>query len=380
MGLYFIAASIYMKKDLGGKIMKRIGTLTSAAGLIFLGVWMIISRNNAELGDQIFNWWPALIILLGVEILVIFSVRKEEQRVGMNYFLIPVIILFLLVNIYHGIVSGIKLHLGNNISLGDLIKYADSNINDWESRYKKIETTKTIEKYGTGIIFSSENANVNIKKSTDGKIRIDTKVYVERSSKQESYTISEVREADGLSIRMNEDFIRRVSTDIYVPEGYNVTINSENLNFTSKEALPQSNFNLKAGSCNVEIKGGASAVLDFNNGNINIDDVKTVNIKGDNSNVNLGGNVESIDVSVDSGKIDVRNNNCKNAAITADSGAITFRTHEKNAGVELVIDSGICVLNNSRMINSGISQKFGTGENKIKIKTDSGAISFINQE
>jgi hypothetical protein len=161
-----------MKKDLGGKIMKRIGTLTSAAGLIFLGVWMIISRNNAELGDQIFNWWPALIILLGVEILVIFSVRKEDQRVGMNYFLIPVIILFLLVNIYHGVVSGIKLHLGNNISLGDLIKYADSNINDWESRYKKIETSKTIEKYGTGIIFSSENANVNIKKPQTGSVAV----------------------------------------------------------------------------------------------------------------------------------------------------------------------------------------------------------------
>ena len=38
--------------------MKRIGTVTSAIGFIFIGIWMILRNVDKALAKQFFNWWP----------------------------------------------------------------------------------------------------------------------------------------------------------------------------------------------------------------------------------------------------------------------------------------------------------------------------------
>jgi hypothetical protein len=167
--------------------MRRIGTISSAAGLMFLGIWMIISKTNPVLGAEVFKWWPAVIVVLGIEVLFQFS-KREGERTRINLLIIPVLLVLLSINIYNGVKIGIG-DLVKNINLGNM---PDINIGGLDiNNYKVVKTSKTLQASGNLIYFSADNAKLNIKKSTDGNIKIDGNVYVDENSSISSYDIME---------------------------------------------------------------------------------------------------------------------------------------------------------------------------------------------
>lgn len=354
--------------------MRKIGTISSAAGLIFLGVWMIISKTNPPLSEEVFKWWPLVIVVLGIEVLFQFN-KKEGERTGINFLIIPVLLVLLSVNIYHGVKSGIG-DLVKNIDIG---KITDINIDGFDiNNYKIVKTTKTLQVKGKQLFFSTDNAKLNIKKSTDGNIRIDGDVYVEKNNSIGSYEIIEKIEGEVYRVQINENFVKKVELDIYIPDGYGLKIQADNLDIRSDDKFTQSAFEIKGDNSNIKLEGAASSQIDFDNGNINLEDINDIRIIGGNSNVNIDGEAENINIKSDLGKIDVDNIICKAVNIEMDQGVVNVNTQDNNIEVKIELDQGVSEINDSKFVNAGNSRTFGAGLGKVKIIMDQGAVKFSN--
>lgn len=354
--------------------MRRIGTISSAAGLIFLGVWMIISKTNPVLGEEVFKWWPMVIVVLGIEVLFRFS-KKEGERTRINFLIIPVLLVLLCVNIYNGVKSGIG-DIVKNIDFGNI---PDINISGLDiNNYKVVKASKTIQAKGNQMFFSADNAKLNIKKSTDGNIRIDGDVYIDEDKSMDVYDIMEKSEGDGYSVKINEGFVKKVELDIYIPDGYGLKVESDNLDIRGDDKFIQSAIDIKGDNGNIKLEGAASSQISLDNGNINLEDIRDIRITVDNSNINIDGEAENINIKSDLGRIDVDNEICRDVNIEIDQGVVNFNTNDRNIGVNIELDQGVTEVNDSKFINAGSIGSFGTGEGKVRIIMNQGAVKFSN--
>jgi hypothetical protein len=354
--------------------MRRIGTISSAAGLIFLGVWMIISKTNPSLGAEVFKWWPAIIVVLGLEVLLMLS-KREGEKVRINYLIIPVLLILLSVNIYQGLRTGIG-NILRNVDIGNVPEIRIGGLDIENS--KKLEVDKTIPLSGTRLYFSTDNAKINIKKSTDGNIRISGDVFVDNDGSIEKYDIAEKKDAEGYTIDINESFIRKAELDIYIPEGYNAEINVDNLDIRSDDKFVKSSFDIDSKNCNLRLEGAAAAVMNFDNANVNIEDIRDLKIKGSNVNVNGDGEIENINIESQLGRVAIDNELCKNVSIDMNQGVVTFTTDDRNLKLNIDIDQGVVEENSSKLVNAGTTRTFGTGLGNVKIKINQGAVKFSN--
>ncbi|BBH22668.1 hypothetical protein Back11_40130 [Paenibacillus baekrokdamisoli] len=60
----------------------RVGTLSMGLSLILIGVTILLSSwNHASAVDILLNWWPAVFILLGLEIIFFLAIKSKEQPI-----------------------------------------------------------------------------------------------------------------------------------------------------------------------------------------------------------------------------------------------------------------------------------------------------------
>ena len=71
--------------------MRKIGTISSALGFIYIGVIWIIYQMDQGLAYEINKYWPAIFILIGIEF-IISSFRKSQEGTSFNWICILVII------------------------------------------------------------------------------------------------------------------------------------------------------------------------------------------------------------------------------------------------------------------------------------------------
>ena len=324
--------------------MRKIGTITSSVGLIFLGIWMIINMNNPELGKQIFLWWPGIFIILGVEILIQVTTRQEGARSEFNYFTILIIVLYLGVNIFINM-SGKFGNIIDTIGSGIEINNGSFKIGSLNNT-KKISTSKILPINGGKLIFKASNADIKIGKSEDQNIKIEADIYVSQSSSVNDYKIDEQKNMEGYEINIKENYIKHVQVCIYIPEGYDLKIDSDN--------------------CQVKTIGS--------NVKSNID------IDASNANISLEGDIEKSNINVSNANIYFRNQLSKDINMDASNGKITIYTEDKNISVEADVNSGVCTVNGNKKINGGIATKVGSGEGKVKVDINNGVVIVDSQE
>lgn len=80
----------------------RVGTISMGLLLILMGSLLLFGQiNDISSIELIFKWWPAVLIMLGIEILLyVFLSRKEQLAVkydGFSIFIIMLIIFSTLV-------------------------------------------------------------------------------------------------------------------------------------------------------------------------------------------------------------------------------------------------------------------------------------------
>ncbi|MGH4125964.1 MAG: hypothetical protein ACREV6_23915 [Clostridium sp.] len=324
--------------------MRKIGTITSSVGLIFLGIWMIINMNNPELGTQLLIWWPAIFILLGVEILIRVTRRKEGDRIQFNYFTILIIFLYLGINTFSNL-SGNFGNLIDRIGSGIEFNGGDFKLGSLNDT-KKISVSKTLSISGNRLVFKASNADIKICKSEDKNIRVEADVYVKENSSVNDYKIVEEKTMEGYEVNIKESYIKRVKAYIYVPDGYNLKIDVANCQVKTIDTNIKSDIDIDASNANISLQG----------------DIKKSNINVSNANIFF------------------RNKLCTDINIDASNGKITVYTEDKNLNVEADINSGVCTVNGDKKINRGISTKIGNGQGKIKVDVNNGVVSVDSQE
>lgn len=358
--------------------MKKVGSISAAMGFIFLGLWLLIRQSSPLVGEEFFKWWPIIIVILGIEVLVSFSGKSESQRFRLNGLIIPVILIFLFVNMF----INAKVDLGEGFrwlkdsknfnEVSDILK----NIDD--TNYKVIESNKILDYNGGDLTVKANNADIKILKSSDGKFKLSTRTYVKKDSGVDSYDIKEAVNSGVETLEFYENYIKKVQINLSIPENSKVSVKADNLKVTSDSDLPKASIIVDCNNIYADINTAALVQCKANNGKIDTSSANTVNINSNNVWVNIEGDSENINLDVDNGMITIDNNLSKNVNVQMSTGTIKMKTTDQNVKVDMELDHGTCTLNDERRVNAGIDKSFGNGEGKIKLKLDNGVISFSN--
>lgn len=213
----------------------RVGTFTMGVLLIALGVIMIIARMyGLPAIEHIINWWPVILIMLGLEILI-FSVipGQNESRISFDGFSVFMIIIIMIFSLgAYGATNFLKDITGLNIfnSLPQNSKY--------QSNFKK---NITIESMGKDkIVLSNRFGNVQAIKGSGDNIEIQAEITIHNNdedyAKQISDLIVDVSQTNPVRITSKrENYLSdrskvqniNINYILKVPEGMAVEIDNE---------------------------------------------------------------------------------------------------------------------------------------------------------
>ncbi|KYH35477.1 hypothetical protein CLTEP_06530 [Clostridium tepidiprofundi DSM 19306] len=322
--------------------MRKVGTLTASVGLIFLGVWMVVNKNNPEIGAMVFKFWPAIFVVLGIEVLI--AANKKDNKVvnRINYWVIPVIILFLIVNVF--IFAKNKITSIAHISFPEITNSIDISDSFSSNKYDVINATKSLEKYGDKIDLNLKNGDIEIKKSTDDKIKIDANVYVKQNSGIDEYEIIEQKKSEGYCIDFNQHYVKKVKATIYIPNGYDIKVDSTNINFKLEDSELTAN----------------------------------VFIDGTNGDVKLDGDISNVKIDMTNANVQIKNSTCKDVDVDLTNGDVSIKTNDDNVKINVDTTVGICFLNGSKY--KSVNKKIGDGEGKIRVDITNGVVNIKTQE
>ncbi|MFD3158514.1 LiaI-LiaF-like domain-containing protein [Haloimpatiens sp. FM7330] len=325
--------------------MKKLGSITAAAGFIFYGVWLIIRNIDYALSLQIFKWWPMIFVILGVEIIFSVNRKVENKKSRFSFLVIPVILIFILTNVYYSVKNKVGSFIDQNISISEHgFKFGENfNIGSMDDG-KPIDIQKQFTSQESVLKFNVNNAKIQIKNSDDNRINIKGKIYVNRGSSIDKYDIKEKKEKDGCKVSFRENYVKGTECIIYVPKGYYVKVDGSNLKVNS---------------------------YDFN-GNVDVD--------GSNAEVDLQGDIQKCFVDLTNGKVNLNNKICNDVKIDANNGVVTVNTEDKNFKAYIEMDNGVCKVDGEKRINSGISKKIGNGNGKVSIKLNNGVANIKSGE
>lgn len=350
--------------------MKKVGTVTSAIGFIFVGTWLILRNIAFEFSGEIIKWWPLLIILFGVEIIVLHNGKKEENRVGFNFLVIPMIMVFIGINAF--VVVESRLPKGFDI-FKDGVGVVLNDVKFMENK-KSIEVEKELSSFGNKFSFHTNNGDVVIKKSEDGKIKLKLKVYVDNDDKRNTYEIKEIKGKDGYEVAIEDSFIRGVEGEIYLPENLNVNIDINNLKFNSEEYKVLNNLEIDCNNASIYLGDAKNLTIKANNGLIQGKNSSIANINMNNGQIKFDGDVQEGKIKIDNGEVDINNKVCKNLNIEMNLGSAKVDTEDNNLEVSAKVNQGKIDINEDSRVNGNLSRKIANGSGKLNIDVKVGSI------
>lgn len=375
--------------------MKRVGTFTSAVGLIFLGIMLIIHKSmnssGKALGAILLKWWPVLIVMLGIEILVASTAARRSEavikRLQLNVIVIPVILLFIGVGYWErGLPisessSGTWRSPGNILDWGRLSNLGRT-MNVQSTRERILRSSSILDGNIKCFSYKARCGNVELRVSKDGKIKVESKIYVDRDSSLKAWSMEAARDGDTTSVNLDQDEIKKADTVLYVPDRGTIKLelDSGNITDTGLAAFSNISYEVQQSSGNVELRGGAEAKLHVDSGNMKLRDIGKISIDGSSGTVLSTGNTESFECNLSSGTVEFHNLQCKNIKISLESGRITVHTSDRNVKVSTTLDSGICWINGEQHVNGGFTKTLGSGAHPVSLELSSGTIHFESQE
>lgn len=355
--------------------MRKIGTITLSLSLIYYGIWMALRNINISLANEVFMWWPAIFILLGIEILLNLRKSSNMKKVGFNVGLLFMILVFFITNLFYQRFDN-EYNSLNNIK-NNLI---DFNLNVNNVNTKRINTTKTIVTKNKKFQFETANGNLDIKRAEDNNLRLDLTVKVGQNSNINKYDISEHNENDLTKVNIDEVYVKGVEGTLFIPDGTDVNIVVNNLRISSQDDLTNTIFNIQAANGDFDLANAAHLGIKASNGNVRIKDIKETSLKVNNGKFNMSGNMENVDINMQNGAVDINNNTFKNINIKGNNAAVRVNTQDSNINASLTSNIGECNFNGEKINRGTLTKTIGDGSHKIKINIDMGSVRVNSQE
>jgi hypothetical protein len=211
----------------------RVGTLTTGIVLIAAGVVMIAGRAGGWTAvDKLVKWWPVVIILLGLEIIISSLLYKNEHtRIRMDGFSVFMIILVIFVCVgAYGIDAVAN---GSFIGSFDGIHFGSK----YHTRYDKNYTINAKDK--DKLVIDNGYGSVSVSRGTGDNIEVKAEIDVYNNDEEYARSISDslikIEENNPVKIQsklgdssIDENKVQSliVKYDIKVPEKLSIDISN----------------------------------------------------------------------------------------------------------------------------------------------------------
>lgn len=301
----------------------RVGSLTLGLVLIGFGALLISGHiQGLSVIDLIYMWWPAVLIMLGIETLAFIHFAKaRETKVkfdGISIFLIILIILFTIGG--YGLKS-----IFNNSS------FSLNSTNIPENYKHETRSNKQIKIPANGskkLILSNSMGKIDVSCSTADYIEIEANITIKNNDEEtakklfeKAVEISMSSEIRVSTVRYNyDDIIKNISIDyaVKVPSGIEVDIKNSYgdifvRDISSNVNIENSNGRITAGLIegNLEIRNSFGTVeVNGTNGNVNANNSNgDIFIKNTNGNVDVNNSFGAIEVQEAEGDVKAAGSN-----------------------------------------------------------------------
>jgi len=195
----------------------RVGTFSMGILLIAVGIILLAGEiGGLDGAGLIVRWWPVILIILGLEILIFIAFSRDEQAKikfdGLSIFLI--IFIVLVSTCIYGAQSFIKSEFSRGV-FGQFGFYKNETVLS-----KNFEVAAGPVKK---IQVANSNGTIEVVQYDGEKIKIDASIFIrnndEEQAKQAAENLIELSEGETLSINTkNQDILEN-------PHNYQVTVN-----------------------------------------------------------------------------------------------------------------------------------------------------------
>lgn len=316
--------------------MKKIGTVTSSIGFIFIGLVLGIKAINPSLALVLSKLWFIIFIILGLEVILL---NKKYENPKFSKLSIFVIILMIILRGYFFVTNIV----GDNLSnLHNVISNIDSkNLNEYGAGIT-FEDEILLDSIGSKIKIDACNGNIKIIRSGDNKIKLQSKITLKKDVERNRYKLNYEKSKEGYKFDFNNKIIQESNIVLYVPDKYLIDLDLINGNIESESE------NLKA---------------DY--------DIELIN-----GYINLIGDINKVKISSTNTNIDVSTKEFKELKIDNVNGDVNINTNTKNLEVSLESTSGECKFNDEE--SKSINKKLGNGNAKVEAEVSNGDIYMSN--
>ncbi|AWZ49019.1 hypothetical protein C3495_09445 [Clostridiaceae bacterium 14S0207] len=330
--------------------MKKVGSITSAIGFIFIGLVLGIRCINLNIAYFMSRFWFILFIILGIEV-VYANKRRDKYKAQFNYLIILAFIISIGMRGYLGFSTmcnnkqiGLNKIIFNNEDLKtkfkNLVYFSDDIYDENEVEvYDKLKIDCNIDKLKVNVV----NGDVEIKKSEDKKIRVEAIVTLKDDKFKEKYKIDATRNGREYKLNFKDKNIKCSDITLYVPDGKQLDISDVNGDIKCFDQ---------------------SLKVDFNINNVNGD-------------TELQGDIKECKVSIINGDIKIKNDKFSMLKLKTVNGDVELDTQEKNINAYINSSLGTCSLNDEK--EKSIEKILGNGTSKLEIKVSTGLVK-VNTE
>lgn len=363
-----------------GKI--KAGPVTLALGLVMIGLGMLVCNFGGCTSPQnIWKYWPLLLILLGLE----YFIRRMRNKESEVVFHIPSVLLIGVLVFAGSIVNAISSADIDSVLDDTFLRERVSHTRHWQA-----EPFTPAE--GSRLVLENKNGTLRIRKSEDGNLRAAAEIISYGATEEKARMEAEKKEVvieKGPTTRIiaepggtSRGFNGVVNLTVEIPPGLIILAQTSNGSVEADNAEGQLTINTENGKIAVrDLEGSLEA--ESENGRITVTGVSgNITVETENGGIkveNPGGDVvaESENGSVELTSEGPLN---KNYLLQSEQGKLSVRLpRTSDLEIEARTNHGrISGMNDEN--NSGVSQdgsdrlKLGTGSGRLRLITENGSI------
>lgn len=384
----------------------KVGRISAGLLLVVIGVIILLTQiYNVSAYDIIEKWWPIVLIVFGLEILIQSILAKSKSdKLSFDFLSMFIVIIVLIASM---LITGAKFVYNEweNGRFWDFFPHAK-----YETTYNKTNNIKAEDL--KNLTINNDDGRIVLSESKSGEIEVDMVIKVANNNEdyvnslKEEYVkfnnngskveiISLAKNIENLSSLIKDVYI---NFDIKVPVGVNVYVKNDNGEITADRM--KGNLELSNDSGHIMVNNIEGNIkIDNDNGNIKVEyiqgdvivdtdnagEVRLENIKGLCEVKSDNSRIEANEIE---GDIDIRNNNGK-ISVEEDAVYGNMKIESGNGNVEVdidkfdnciitgEIDNGVIDAGGEKTINGKYKKELGSGEYTIEIIVDNGKIDLI---
>ncbi|WP_213413813.1 DUF4097 family beta strand repeat-containing protein [Xylanibacillus composti] len=373
----------------------RAGRITGALLIIYTGIALLLDLSQGtSLLLLLVRWWPAALVLLGVEylILTVASIaRKQKLNLDWGSVVFALIVIGVVIGVFHGK----SLMDEHDISIGD-IPFSDESGEAFELPTQ----VARLDRARQTISVTNHNGDILIVASDIQEIAVDATVIVSKVGREEAERV-----AEGVEIAIDEGDVLAVQVKSGTYKAFGVAIRPKvNLQVTVPASMAQE---LQAVTANGKItvsdlhsEGGLS--MQSTNGSLTAERitgevsatvtngaVKLMNIEGAVHAMSTNGQVVieevagAVQASSTNGRVDIRSSTVGGdwkASTTL--GALSVSLPEDGDFVLFGKVGAVGSMTNElglELDNREIHGSFGSGRYRVELETSVGSLSIHKQ-